>query len=102
MVQHNIIFAYGMTMAEEKYTSEGIFTKYTPYLVLPGELCGVLCEDLGEYWLHYNDITLYVVHMEHYNDVIMGEIKENINAPRHCPFCGEFTSDRWIPRTKGQ
>ena len=27
---------------------------------------------------------------------------ENIKAPRHWPFWGEFTGDRWIPRTKGQ
>ena len=26
--------------------------------------------------------------------------KENIKAPRHWPFSGEFTGDRWIPRTK--
>ena len=30
------------------------------------------------------------------------QIKENIKAPRHWPLCGEFTGDRWIPRTKGQ
>ena len=30
------------------------------------------------------------------------QIKENIKAPRHLPLCGEFTGDRWIPRTKGQ
>ena len=29
-------------------------------------------------------------------------MKENIKAPRHWPLWGEFTSDRWIPRTKGQ
>ena len=44
----------------------------------------------------------------HYNDVIMGAMasqittKENIKAPRHWPLCGEFTGDRWIPRTNGQ
>ena len=57
----------------------------------------------------------------HYSDVIMGtvasqitnltivtqpfiqtQIKENIKAPRHWPLCGEFTGDRWIPRTNGQ
>ena len=27
------------------------------------------------------------------------QIKENIKAPRHWPLCGEFTSDRSIPRT---
>ena len=57
----------------------------------------------------------------YYNDVIMGAIasqitslmivystvfsdadKKNIKAPRHWPLCGEFTGDRWIPRTNGQ
>ena len=62
-----------------------------------------------------------VIPMTHYGDVIMGaiasqitasrlftqpfiqtQIKENIKAPRHWPLCGEFTGDRWIPRTNGQ
>ena len=30
------------------------------------------------------------------------QIKENINALCHWPLCGEFTGDRWIPRTNGQ
>ena len=30
------------------------------------------------------------------------QIKENIKAPRHWPLWGEFTGDRWIPRTNGQ
>ena len=33
---------------------------------------------------------------------IQENIKENIKAQRHWPFCGEFTSDRWIPRKNGQ
>ena len=33
---------------------------------------------------------------------IQAQIKENIKAPRHWPIGGEFTGDRWIPRTKGQ
>ena len=28
--------------------------------------------------------------------------KENIEAPRQWLLCGEFTGDRWIPRTKDQ
>ena len=54
--------------------------------------------------------------VQHYGDVVMGaiasplltkpfiqtHIKENIKAPRHWPLCGEFTGDRWIPRTNGQ
>ena len=30
------------------------------------------------------------------------QIKENTKASRHWPLCGEFTGDRWIPRTNGQ
>ena len=31
---------------------------------------------------------------------IQATIKEIIKAPRHWPLCGEFTHDRWIPRTR--
>ena len=33
---------------------------------------------------------------------IQTQITENTKAPRHWPLCGEFTGDRWIPRTNGQ
>ena len=33
---------------------------------------------------------------------IQAQIKENIKAPRHWLLWGEFTGDRWIPRTKRQ
>ena len=33
---------------------------------------------------------------------IQAQIKENIKVPRHWPLCGQFTGDRWIPRTNGQ
>ena len=33
---------------------------------------------------------------------IQAQMKESIKAPRHWPLRGEFTADRWIPRTKGQ
>ena len=33
---------------------------------------------------------------------IQTQIKENIKVPRHWPLCGEFTGDRWIPRTNDQ
>ena len=33
---------------------------------------------------------------------ILAQIKQNIKAPHHWPLWGEFTGDRWIPRTKGQ
>ena len=36
------------------------------------------------------------------NRLFKAQIKENIKALRHWPLCGEFTGDRWTPRTKGQ
>ena len=37
-----------------------------------------------------------------YSTVIQAQIKEKIKRPRHWHLGGEFTGDRWIPRTKGQ
>ena len=37
-----------------------------------------------------------------YSTVYSGADQRNIKAPRHWPLCGEFTGDRWIPRTNGQ
>ena len=34
--------------------------------------------------------------------LIKAQIKENVKAPRHWPLCGDFSGDRWIPRTNGQ
>ena len=33
---------------------------------------------------------------------IRAQIKENVKVSRHWPLCGEFTDDRWIPRTNVQ
>ena len=33
---------------------------------------------------------------------IQAQFEKNIKAPRHWPLWGEFTGDRWIPRTKDQ
>ena len=37
-----------------------------------------------------------------YSTINSGADKKNIKAPRHWPLWGEFTVDRWIPRTKDQ
>ena len=80
---------------------------------------------------HLNLVTIYVppsqkiniyirrIPLNHYGDVIMSTMASqntslsivcssvcsgagDIWAPRHWPLWGEFTGDRWIPRTKGQ
>ena len=36
------------------------------------------------------------------NRLFRRRLKQNTKALRHWSLCGEFTGDRWIPRTKGQ
>ena len=74
-------------------------------------------ENLKSFHLEHMDLLL----LHHYSDVIMsvmtsqiagvsfvystvcsGKVKKNIKAPHHWPLWGEFTSDQWIPCTKGQ
>ena len=43
--------------------------------------------------------SLTIVYSTVYSDA---DEKKNIKAPRHWPLRGEFTGDRWIPRTNGQ
>ena len=55
-------------------------------------------------WRH-NGSDSVLNHQPHdclFNCLFREQIKENIKAPRHWPLCGEFTGDRWIPRTNGQ
>ena len=55
-------------------------------------------------WRH-NECDFVSNHQPHdclLNYLFKVQIKENIKAPRHWPLWGEFTGDRWIPRTKGQ
>ena len=58
---------------------------------------------------HYNNVTIGSMASQItsltivYSAVfIQAQIKENIKAPRHWLLGGEFTGDRWIPRTNGQ
>ena len=57
---------------------------------------------------HYNDVTMDVIASQItsltvvYSTVYSDADQRNIKAPRHWPVWGEFTGDRWIPRTNGQ
>ena len=46
-------------VTETEYISEIEYTKYTPYLALTGELCGVFDEEFWDDWARYNDTALY-------------------------------------------
>ena len=49
-------------MTEAEYESEFEYTKYTPYLILTGELWGVSCEEFGENWPRFNGTVLYYLY----------------------------------------
>ena len=57
---------------------------------------------------HYDDVLMSSMAYQItsltviYPTVYSGTFIENIKAARHWPLCGEFTGDRWIPRTNGQ
>ena len=57
---------------------------------------------------HYNDVTMGAIASQItsltivYSIVYSDADQRNIKAPRHWPLYGEFTGDRWIPRTNGQ
>ena len=52
--------------------------------------------------LHYSKVTMGAMASQITQLFIQAQIKETIKAPRHWPLSGEFTGDRWIPRTNGQ
>ena len=57
-------------------------------------------------FLHYNDVTMSAMASQITSVsivsqlLVQAQIKEYIKAPHHWPWCGEFTGDRWIPRTR--
>ena len=63
---------------------------------------------LTQSWPRYNHIIMSAMPSQItsltivYSIISQVQIKENIKAPLHWPLCGEFISDQWIPRTKGQ
>ena len=64
--------------------------------------CGAICRHLKKkekQKLTYFYAKKFDLHKHVNSDVFR---TENIKAPRHWPLWGEFTGDRWIPRTKGQ
>ena len=60
------------------------------------------------YVIHYTDVIMARLRLKSpalrlfTQPFIQAQIKENIKAPRHWSLWGEFTGDRWIPRTNGQ
>ena len=68
-----------------------------------GSVHYILCFSVGyEYSLQWSHNEHDGISNHQPQLCIQAQIKENIKAPRHWPLWGEFTGDRWIPRTKGQ
>ena len=59
-------------------------------------------------YLHCNDVMISAMASQIISlkivsqPFIQAQMKENIKALGHWPLTGEFTSDGWIPRTKGR
>ena len=91
-----IHFSYHTTLFE---TADEISNELKAFWVL--KLCP------ADPFLHYSDAMMsamasQIIGVSIFYSIVYSGIKENIKAPRHWPFSGEFTGDRWIPRTKGQ
>ena len=50
-------------------------------------------------WRH-NGLDGVSIHQHH--DCLLNRLSKKIKVRRHWPLWGEFTGDRWIPRTKDQ
>ena len=105
-----------MAVTTQLYINSG-----DPYSMLPinphiyGDQCGqsggciCLCNWSSVEWLlHYSHVIISPMASQKpasplfTQPFVQAQTKENIKAPRHWPLWGEFTGDRWIPRTKGQ
>ena len=61
-----------------------------------------------QFVIHYSDVIMGADEFQItgvsivYLTICSGAGQRNTKAPRHWPLWGEFTGDRWIPRTMGQ
>ena len=64
--------------------------------------------DTSKLGSHYGDVIMSTMAYQItslsivYSTVYSGADQESVKAPRQWPLCGEFSGDRWIPRTNGQ
>ena len=67
------------------------------------DACQIL-KQLSLQWCHNgrNSVSNHQLHGCLTNRLFRRRSKKSSKAPRHWPLCGEFTGDRWIPRTNGQ
>ena len=74
--------------------------------ILNPESCGIIL--INFCFPRYSDVIMSTMASQItsltivYLTVYSGGDQRNIKAPRHWPLRGEFTGDRWIPRTNGQ
>ena len=67
---------------------------------------GTFCDEV---WFYYNEVIMSAMPSQitsliiiYSNGLFSRRSKKKVKAARHWPLWGEFTGDRWIPRTKGQ
>ena len=87
-----------------------LFFCFSQYIAL--YITSLFCDSPWKHHIfktHYSDVIMDAMASKIHqpNDCLLNRLfrrrsKKKIKAPRHGPLCGEFTGDRWIPRTKGQ
>ena len=92
-------------MACPVFPVEGTDGSHTKWIVFNMSMCpsGLSTLDQSEMplqWRHNERVSNHQLHYCLLNRLFKAHIKET--SKRHWPFLGEFTGDRWIPRTKGQ
>ena len=67
-------------------------------------MISVFIAALSLLWRHngYHGVSNHQPHDRLLNRPFRSQSKETSKPLRHWPLCGEFTGDRWIPRTNGQ
>ena len=109
--QHDRLLLHKLVMQkyhEERYFRDGVrqaclYFKASACVFPHATFWGLMTPEC-----HYNDVIMGAIASQItsltivYSIFIQTQIKENIKDPRHWPVCGEFTGDRWIPRTNGQ
>ena len=66
-------------------------------------LSGLACTSISLRWRHngHGSVSNHQP-QDCLLNCLFGRRSKYIKAPCHWPLCGEFTGDRWIPRTNGQ
>ena len=100
----NIVWETAVILSKGKWVKCVTIDLYLHSAAFPlraaDELCSIYHDDVIK-WKHFPRYWSFVQGIRR-SPFVQAQTKENIKAPRHWPLLGEFTGDRWMPRTNGQ